>query len=463
MEGKPRTLRKLGKLERFSSVRHALGYYNNVGVTATYVLKTRPTSLEASIYAAFKGAIDAHPALSAITVDELTDAYFVQAPSIDLSKVIRFVERRRAPESCASEDQELDEILQSEHNTRFLPSEGEEHPPALWRAVVSSHPSSPTHVTISFIYHHSIGDGLSGLVIQRSLASSLTDPATLAISTPQPLAPSPPTHALSPPMESLLPLPLSLPFLLRALWSDWFPSRPKGIWTGMPATTPLAVRFRSFSFTPHETKSFAAACKTQQTSLTAGFQVVIAAALFEALPGEWETLGCTVPVSLRRFVRGEEKARAEETMGVVVASVNTAYTRSGTKSEDRAAFWAEARRSRDEVTKLVKKDGRDTNSGLLRYVSDVHEFFAGKVGKERGDSFEVSSLGVVRGEGMGRAVFSQSATVTGPAVEVGIMTGGDGCLSVGVTWQEGVVDEEVVRKVVEISRELIRDLGTEKI
>jgi hypothetical protein len=45
-------------------------------------------------------------------------------------------------------------------------------------------------------------------------------------------------------------------------------------------------------------------------------------------------------------------------------------------------------------------------------------------------------------------VFSQSANVTGPAFEVSVATGGDGCLTLSVSWQQGVVDDAFIERVI---------------
>jgi len=86
----------------------------------------------------------------------------------------------------------------------------------------------------------------------------------------------------------------------------------------------------------------------------------------------------------------------------------------------------------------------------------MRSFFQGKVGKERGSCFHVSNLSVMKVEGkgkgqweIGRVIFSRSAFVSGSAIAVGVMTGGDRCLTMGFCWQEGAVERDVVEMVVE--------------
>jgi len=44
-------------------------------------------------------------------------------------------------------------------------------------------------------------------------------------------------------------------------------------------------------------------------------------------------------------------------------------------------------------------------------------------------------------------VFSQSASVTGSAIEVCIVSGGDGSITIGYAWQEGVVESHLVQQL----------------
>ncbi|KAG7144595.1 alcohol acetyltransferase crmB like protein [Verticillium longisporum] len=48
---------------------------------------------------------------------------------------------------------------------------------------------------------------------------------------------------------------------------------------------------------------------------------------------------------------------------------------------------------------------------------------------------------------IGRVLLSRSAVASGAAITVSIATGGDGSLSVGFSWQEGVVGQDVIDKL----------------
>jgi len=69
-------------------------------------------------------------------------------------------------------------------------------------------------------------------------------------------------------------------------------------------------------------------------------------------------------------------------------------------------------------------------------------------------SAELSNIGVYKpkSEGewrIGRMTFSQCANPTAAALNVNVVTGGDGNASLNVSWCEGAVEEELVGRVME--------------
>lgn len=93
---------------------------------------------------------------------------------------------------------------------------------------------------------------------------------------------------------------------------------------------------------------------------------------------------------------------------------------------------------------------------LLKFLSNMEEFFRSKVGKGRSWSFELSNVGLVDGglqhDGLAkfrRLVFSQSANVAeAPHVfSMASVKGGD--MAIVLTWQEGVLEEDKAKKVME--------------
>lgn len=98
----------------------------------------------------------------------------------------------------------------------------------------------------------------------------------------------------------------------------------------------------------------------------------------------------------------------------------------------------------------------------------MRAFFESRLGEERGTSFDVSNLGVMKIEGqdiqewkVGKVVFSRSAFVSGSAIAAGVVTGADGCLTIGFCWQEGVVEIAIVETLVEKLRCEIESISDE--
>jgi hypothetical protein len=60
---------------------------------------------------------------------------------------------------------------------------------------------------------------------------------------------------------------------------------------------------------------------------------------------------------------------------------------------------------------------------------------------------------------MGRMVFSQSAGVMSAAISVSVITGGDGGLTLGFAWLKGVVDRDVVVKLMRNMQQGIHELA----
>ena len=189
--------------------------------------------------------------------------------------------------------------------------------------------------------------------------------------------------------------------------------------------------------------------------------MLLASALSSLIPHHYQSLEACILVNLRRWLPGS--LIDTEGMGVFIDAFSQYYTGSALSS----FTWAEARRSKAMINAYLQTGSQKVNVAKLGMVSDMPEFFLGKVGKERGSSFDVSNLGgLADGEGgnwrMGKMVFSRSDFVTGSAFSTGAVTGPDGCLVFGFVWQDGVVEEELMMGVIEKVRCEIEGLAREK-
>ncbi|OJD14745.1 hypothetical protein AJ78_04943 [Emergomyces pasteurianus Ep9510] len=453
-------LRPVGRLERYSTARHHLGFYVNVAVTATYTLpEICPHPVRSYIYEACKMLICQHPILSAIPMGEETDEpYFVRLPSIHLDNCVFFQERRHGnPISNGSPnpdpDTDLEELLNIQHNIPFSP------PSPFWRLYVLTHPDHAHVFTASFFFHHAIGDGSSGLAFHKTFLHALH----LALSSPlssvevdNPIVS--PSVPLLPNIEELHPMTVSIPFLLSILFKEkiWNKQNPN-LWTGSKIASTLQTEIRHLVLSKPQTLSFRDLCRKNRTTVTAALQTLVAGAIFVNLSAYHSRLRCAGTLSNRRWLGA---SISDDSMGVFLQDFHDSYLRDKFfDQEGNFKFpWDEAIRSRNTIEDTLNMRGKNAMTNLLKYVTNFHdELFLSKVGKDREDSYELSNLGVFRSNlepeagsaipRVGRMVFSQSANVTGSAFVVSAITGGDGCLVLAFSWQKDAVKLHLIHDI----------------
>ena len=238
--------------------------------------------------------------------------------------------------------------------------------------------------------------------------------------------------------------------MVKGFWSEYFAKRPRGLWTASPIKTDVEHRtkFRSFTVAKSTTEILVSAARENRTSLTATVQAAVAASIFTHLPVEkYSVLTVDGAVSLRRFL--PRAVISEEARGSSVSRYVEMHRRPKHGDEGLDLYsWDEARRIKGTIDGELGKKGADSIVSLLRYAGNLKRLFKRAVGNDRSESFEFSNLGIIgaaKADGdweIGRMVFSQSADVIGAAMEVSLVTGGDGCLSIGFSWLEKVVEEE---------------------
>ncbi len=143
-------------------------------------------------------------------------------------------------------------------------------------------------------------------------------------------------------------------------------------------------------------------------------------------------------------------------IGVFLDAFSAYYDRSPFSTPDAQFPWPEAQRSRALIGEYLKSNGEKMNAAKFKQIKDMRGFFKGRIGCERGTSFDVSNLGVMKIDGeqthgweMGKLVFSRSAFVSGSAIAAGVVTDPGGCLTIGFCWQEGAVERSVLEMMVE--------------
>jgi hypothetical protein len=263
-----------------------------------------------------------------------------------------------------------------------------------------------------------------------------------------------PNTPLLPNLEAAHPLPVSLPYLLKILLQEKFYSKEDTkLWAGGPSQLPLKTQVRAIVFTAVQTSALLTACRGHSTTVTCVLETAIARSLFPHIPEKFVRVTCSVALSSRPWL---PEPITDDSMGVWVQELSETYSRKAVTQE--TFPWKEAQRSRQTIRKELALKSKNTSVGLFKYVGKFRDDLClSKIGKSRKSTFEVSSLGVVKTENsedssipqMGRVIFTQSASVTGSAVEFSVITGADGCLALGISWQTGVVEDEKVQAIIE--------------
>jgi hypothetical protein len=449
-------------LEQYSTARHQVGFYLNVAVSATYNLPDSFTSpIKDYVYQACEAAIAEHPSLSAIVADDHTqDPYFVRLPQIDLDQVVFFQDRQ--PGLLGTEangeptpDLDLQTLLATQHNLPF------KAPDPLWRLCILQDTENKQQFTAAFVYHHAIGDGTSGKAFHQTFLRALS---TAPVDEPKSVI-LPPQIPMLPNIETIHSMALSLWYLAKEIFqAKIYSRRDQGLWTGAKIRKPTQTRLRLVPFSESIVMALRDLCRQENTTITAFLQTLVARSLFTQLPVEFSKLNCSGALSCRRWL---PDIITDDCMGVWVQDYEEQYTRDATiPSSDDTFPWAEARRSRQTIQSVLNMKGKDASISLLQFVDDYQqELCLSKIGLERDKSFEVSNVGVVPPQtdpdmpAIKGMVLSQCASVMGNALQVSVVTGGDGCLVLAVSWQEGVVEVDLVNAFIESARDEVYRLA----
>jgi hypothetical protein len=470
-------LRACGRLETYSTARHHLGFYNNVGLAATYN-SNHPisASLETVVFAALAKVIRKHPNLSAIPQNEAKsypDVYFAKLSSIDLRTCVVFHEREFPVPKDGEADGELDQLLAEQHNCGFKVDHAGGMTP-FWRLAILATTNDATSFTAVWIWHHALADGTSALLFHDTLRTALNAlPSNLDLNISTTVASS--ETPLPPAFEDQHPMSLTWSRFFKAICTSFFPSvfhrRPSCFWTGnaiQTHATPLPrFKYRSFAISAAATKRLAQLSRKENVTVTATLQTLLAASLFANLPtADFDKVRIVGPMAMRALLKNVERDQMTNATTQYIFMhhrPNPPTTTTEGPSVLQYFTWDEARAVKRAITREAAKKGADNNVALLKYVLDMHALFTDDLGKARADSAELSNIGVYRpqvGEGewnIGRMTFSQCANVTGCAFGVNVVTGGDGNASVGFCWCEGGVEEGLVGTVIEVLEEGIKD------
>ncbi|KAH8721522.1 alcohol acetyltransferase [Phaeosphaeriaceae sp. PMI808] len=368
------------------------------------------------------------------------------------------------PTEAGEVDGEIDALLESQH--RELHWRDDVGTKAFWRIIVVRSPGVENQFVVSWIFHHGLSDGTSGLVFHGDLLAALNSFKGKQTLEDGPMVETPKTD-LIPALEKLHKLPFTLPFVLQSLWRDWFPKRHPKLWTGAKITNDpkfKTLKFRTVVLSKQDTLKLLQSSRENKTTLTGALECITSSAVLANLdPSKHDRVTVDGAVSFRRFITLPD-IDIEDQIGVYVSvymneHVNSISSEGKTTSQATALdifSWAEARAVRSVIDKEIAKHGTNSRVSLIRWLGNLNSFWLSKVGKEREETFEVTNIGVWKPKPeeengdwkVGRMIFSQCSGVTGPAFALSIATGRDGCLVLSFSWLEGIVEGSLMEKII---------------
>ncbi|KAI0738638.1 alcohol acetyltransferase [Daedaleopsis nitida] len=454
-EGGPaaKSLREAGRLEHYFDTRSRLNLNACVVVTAQYSSITGASLDKATIFAALEEVIGNEAALVARLPPSSSDLPWIRLPSVDLNKVVTFVEQ----------DSDTLHVLLEEYFAR--PLEFAEDMP-LWRLLVLR------DGTLIFAYDHAMADGQSGLAFHVALLGALNGlPATVAEHSG--IVAAPQDTALAPAMEDAVDVSVPFMVIIREIIKAFFPFFYKRklarAWTGNPVVKPLtlATTVRILKCSPAETARLLALARAHKTTLTCTLHTLalrVVSPLVYAQPANgaaYTTIPTFIVMSSRRFTGAPPS--------VMCNHIGNVAEHHALFREDPPAFAWDAAAA---LVALLKRGAPHSmhSVGMLKYLHGNYEgYLLGRLGGKRAAGLELSNLGAfpqptqAGGDSVGpwkigQMLFSQADATVGAALKLNVAGGGDGGLGVTVTWGKGAVDHELAEGFVKGFDEGLRAL-----
>ncbi|OHE98187.1 hypothetical protein CORC01_06555 [Colletotrichum orchidophilum] len=465
MSPKADVVRPCGNLEKYSTARHSLGLYRCVAVAGRYAVPPG-ASLE-EVKTTLRGAIAQVAAEQpfmrvGIADEDKQTTSFVRVPQINLSNHIQWFGPSHPGDGAGASDAALCRHLSYQHDQLW--PDLERRPP--WKVAIipiQRDEDGVSEIEVVYFFHHAISDGTSGSIFHKRLLQALSNPVVVqGLQNDSLDLPKPPALPLS--QEQLVNGRISWSYFLWELWGafgpSWLKSKPDVTpWTGQDAdfSTPFHTNVRIVRLPASTVAGLLAASRAQGLTLTPLLHALVAASLARHLPASAApAFEPSSAISMRRFVK-DANADIDNQMSVLVTSTNhpiskerTTLLRESSGDTLERAIWNVAGSVKSDLKTRLATLPHDDITAMLRYVGDFHDFFKKKDGSARGNSWEVSNLGAINGEGEGegwkltRAVFSQSAGTIAPPVCVNAAGVAGGETTVTLTWNESIIETKLV-------------------
>lgn len=436
------------------------------------------TYLRHAVEAALCQTILEHPALQAGILDEDSRRpAFVALKSIDLQQHVEW----RTVEPSTEDRKVLRETLVSQVDTRWA---AQRTRPS-WRVVVLQSQQFKS-LEIIFVWHHPVSDGIGAKIFHESLHRHLNSPPT---PTQQPkltdhvLTLPEPNTAFPASQDSMCKHAISLSFALSTLWRELKPtildfgSTTRATWAPI-LTAPYGTRLRNFTVDSATLQKILAACRNHGTTLTGLLHAITLVSLASQL-SEDEAPGFMgqTAVDMRPLIRSVSSKSRESDPRRTIANIFTVMDHEfspavvkkmrnqNTQKEYESLIWSTATKVREEIQQSLDLCTKDKWVGLMKFILDWRILARFNAKGTRPRSWLVTNLGVLdessasgtwQTEG---ASFALSAEVIGAAIHVCTVTVKEKELSVCLTWQEGVIDDERGKRLCKDMQEWLVYLG----
>ncbi|KAK5071671.1 Alcohol acetyltransferase [Lithohypha guttulata] len=467
--------RNTGPSEQRLISRHVHRFYNNLLVAGIYSIPVTVADSQLSKLETYlpvlKACLLQHPFLSIVVRRNAKgQSVYARADAVDLRDHFHVIDAELSASNTATEDTLIGRVIEHLCNdpalTFFDTAEVLPH----WRLDVlplqeSAHQK---RVFISFTYGHTIGDGMSGMVFQKTFLEAFHQ---LGAQPPEDTNPiSNTAHADLPGLPHL---PLTLSYLLGPALGHYLP-RFVADWLGIKASVsgsdeatwsgkktflssassegvPVTTAAEVLSISDNTVTAVLETCRKHDAKLTSLLHEIVAQCFNRHLSSQLvldasqNNFVASTPTNLRRLVDVPD-----ETIGIFSS---TAYSRHdidrslNPESEVKITehMWS---KSRADTTQLHRSVSllRNQPIALLSWISDIDAWMASQLNKPRDVSWEMSNLlsfGNRSASGGTPAIvvekmfFGQSAEAAGSPLFLSVVSVKGGDLVICASWQPG--------------------------
>ena len=470
------TSRCTGIVEKYHSCVHALNFYFHITGAARYHILTPDLSKEHTRNRLLDALCDVtsrySPMCVSISGEKSHSPAFVRLPSIDIPARVTYVDGGDKDDLRV-----VEKVLEDEHNRPFVGLE--DGTGSVWKVIVFEH-SQDGWVTVAWIVHHAISDGIGVKVFHAAFGEALNSPTTPAGEWERAHWIVRPPHDLKLPdpferAADISPSYRSAPNLLLSLYELYTPSfmHPKpdeSTCMGPPLPTEAHLpTFRSCHriavLSSQVAEGLRLKCRENGTTVSAYLHALLARVIKDVYPGYRGGYAASSPVSGRRFVPGAEDQIVDyvtDCSSVIKFTRPSVLSSEQSKKEREAEDWANSRQC-GKLLRAATKRSRDAHAGYLVFLDDYFSYFKAKLGKARDGVLKINSIGLLKKPKKGdwemdRLIHTVCGGVLNAAfvLNVGTVEGGEMGISVAWgEWEGSTISREVGDRVI---RDLVEGL-----